>query len=998
MTVQLPTPRFRQYHTLMPHRMQEVLLVSTQYHAFILQEDGDIEDQVFAEYKALSLSSAPTFTHVTTGEAALEALQARRFDLVLVANQLPDMEVRTFGRKVRALRPSGPQVILAFHARDEGRLASLVGPDGFDAVFLWSGDARILLAIIKTMEDRANVDADIAEADVGVILLVEEYPAQASAFLSALYPALMRQSQSLFSEGLNRVQKLIRMRTRPKVLHASSEEQANALFERYRRNLLAVISGVGFRSGDVHDKGAGIRLARRIRQECGDLPVLLQSGDDAQLELARQVATVTVDRRSPRLVREIRRFLTDSLGFGDFVFRLPDGREVARARDTAELERILTDVPDESLAYHAVRNHISVWLMARSEFSLARRLKQFTLDDFTGIGAVREFLIKELDTLHRRQRIGVIRDADPGSLDPDSLFQRLGSGSLGGKARGVAFLDQLLSGDGVEASLHGLPLRIPKSFAFTTDAFLELVEENELHALLVEPPSDEELLRRFLRSRLPDWVRRSLRAIVEQARYPLAVRSSSLLEDNLLHPFAGIYGTTMLPNSHEDDGVRLRELEQAVKYVFATTYFQNARAYIANTSRSTEDEAMGVLIQQLIGQPHGERFYPTFSGVARSYNYYPVDPQTAEDGVAQLVLGLGVTVVEGGRSLRFSPRHPNQIPGFGKPKQMLDASQNVFYALDLTARLHPENPTFDMNPRRYPLETGAVDGPLKVVGSVYDVANDRIVEDPGCRGPWLVTFNNLLVHNAIPLAEALASLLEVCQKAMGTHVEIELACDMGDWGRRRSPRERARPRQAPTLYVLQVRPAVVHDVAQDPRMLQVDPARVFCRSTLALGHGGYDNLEDIVYVRRDRFDPAHSPRIAEEVGQLNRDLGSAGRRYLLLGPGRWGSSDPWLGVPVQWAQISNAAIIVEASGATYQVDPSQGAHFFHNITALGIGYFTVPPGATRDAPVRESFVDWDWLDSQPAVEETEHLRLVRLPRQMDAFINGRESVGLAAWS
>ncbi len=996
MTVTLPTPRFRRYHTLMPQRMQEVLLVSTMYHAFILQEDGNIEDQVFFEYKALSLSSAPTFTHVTTGSEALLALQERRFDLVLVANRLPDMDVREFGKRVKALSPRQPLVMLAFNRADEAWLRSLVGPEDYDALFVWNGNAKILLAIIKLMEDRANVDHDIAEADVGVILLIEESADHTSSFLSALYPALMQQSRSLFDEGLNRVQRLIRMRTRPKVLHAANEEQALAAYARYRHNLFAVISEVGFKSEGVHDRDAGIRLARQIRSERGDLPVLLQSSDDDQLRRARQVATVTVDRRSPRLLGEIRQFLIEHLGFGHFVFILPDGTEVGRAKDIAEFTEKLATIPDESLRFHATQNHISVWLMARSEFTLARKLKRVTLDDFPDLDAVRAFLIRELETLQRRSRMGVIRDADPNALDPDSLFQRLGSGSLGGKARGIAFLDQLLSGDAEQPSLRGLPLRIPHSIALTTDAFDEFVEDNGLDELLTREMPDEVVLARFLDGRLPGWVRESLEEIVTRYRYPLAVRSSSLLEDNLLHPFAGIYGTTMLPNSDEDDAVRLRELTQAVKYVFATTYFGNARAYIANTSRSIEEEKMGVLIQELVGQRYESRFYPHFAGVARSYNYYPVGPQRPEDGVAQLVLGLGSLVVDGGKALRFSPRHPRQIAGFGKPKQMLAASQSYFCALDLTLRLDPDHPDFEANPMHYPLDVAVKDGTIKAVGSVYDAANDRIVEDPSRSGPWLITFNNLLVHRAAPLAEALTDLLELTEKAVGTHVELEIACDMGDWGRRISRRRRHAPRRPVTLYLLQVRPASVRDLSTGPGFTELPEDRVICRSDQALGHGHYADLRDVVYVRWETFDPARSRDIAEEVGQLNRELIAAGRPYVLLGPGRWGSSDPWLGVPVQWAQISGARIIVEASPPDYHVDPSQGAHFFHNITALGIGYLTIPPGATRQAARTDSFVDWAWLDAQHPFQKTAHLRHVRLQEPLTAFINGRESRGVIA--
>lgn len=997
MPVSLPNPRFRRYHTLMPHRVQEVLLVSTLYHAFVLQEDGDIEDQVFLEYRALSLSSAPVFTHVTTGAEAMEALERHRFDIVLVANHLPDQDVRTFARRVRALHPRIPLVLLAFHTTQPKALRSLCGEDGYDAAFVWTGNAKIMLAISKLIEDRLNVDHDIAQADVGVILLVEESPNHTSAFLAALYPALMRQSSSLFAEGLNRVQRLIRMRTRPKVLHATTEEEARALYDRYRENLFAVVSEVGFEAKGHHDPEAGLRFARRIRAERGDLPVLLQSGDPGQLAQAREVATVTVDRRSPHLLGELNRFLVEHVGFGDFVFILPDGAEVDRAADIAEFARKLATVPDESLRFHASQNHISVWLLARSEFRLARKLKRLTLEDFPSLDAVREFLIAELDALARRARQGVIRDADPGALDPDSRFQRLGNGSLGGKARGIAFLDQIFSGEVDEPTLAGIPLQIPRSVVLTTEAFDQFLEQNGLDDLLAADLEDEEIQRRFLRAELPDWIRASLRSIADRFRAPLAVRSSSLLEDDLLHPFAGIYGTAMLPNAAEDPEIRERELALAVKYVFSTTYCKNARAYVANTNRSIEEEKMAVLVQELVGQRFGDRFYPHFAGVARSYNFYPIPPQRSEDGIAQLVLGLGNQVVDGGKSLRFCPRHPGRIPGFGRPQQMLAASQSSFQALDLSRTLDPEAPIFDENPRAFPLETAREDGTLRIVGSVYDQANDRIVEDPGRSGPWLITFNNLLVHRAIPLADALVDLLRLAEEAVGNHVEIELACDMGDWGRRPRRGLRRAPRQPPTLSLLQVRPAAMQDVSMDLASTPITPDLVFCQSSQSLGHGRFGGLRHIVYVRPDRFDPAASPRVAMEIGEVNAALDRSGDRYVLIGPGRWGSSDPWLGVPVQWAQISRARIIVEASPKGYLVDPSQGSHFFHNITALGIGYLTVAPGATPEAPIQEGFVDWGGLASLPARMETEHLRVVVTDAPIRALINGRTGVGTLAW-
>jgi hypothetical protein len=535
---------------------------------------------------------------------------------------------------------------------------------------------------------------------------------------------------------------------------------------------------------------------------------------------------------------------------------------------------------------------------------------------------------------------------------------------------------------------------VPRSVALTTDAFDEFIERNQLQAFLYDAQVDDPLvLERFLGGTFPDGVRRGLVSLVQHLDFPLAVRSSSLLEDNLLHPFAGIYGTVMLGNASPDLGVRLRELEQAVKYVYATTCFRNARAYIGNTSRRIEEEKMGVLIQQLVGQRHGRRFYPHLAGVAQSHNYYPIAPQKPEDGIVQVVLGLGRMVVEGGRVKRFSPKHPRMNPYVASAQEALRISQTHFFAVDVDRPVGTTLADFSGNPVSYPLDAALEDGTLRAVGSIYDAQNDRIVESPDARGPWVVSFANLLLHGAVPIAPALTELLGLAERAMGTAVEIEFACDLGDWGRRLPAG--AKPRPA-VLYPLQLRPSIVADIIGDTGEVTIDPAAVFCRSSRALGHGRYPDLTDIVYVRPEQWDPARSPAIAREVGELNDAFGRDGRRFVLLGPGRWGSSDHWLGVPVEWAQISNARIIVEASPAGYYVDPSQGTHFFQNITALGIGYLTVPPGATREAPVEGSFVDWAWLDAQPAVAETTYLRHVRVATPLSIYLDGRVSQGTVA--
>lgn len=985
--------KFRRFHDLMPHRVREVLLVSSLYDAFILQEDGHLSEQVFLEYKELSLSSAPRFTHVTSGEAALRAMEKRRFDLVLAMTRLIDMDLKAFGQKVKKLRPGRPVVVLAFDNAEIDRLRQLVSPDSIDAVFMWNGDAKILLAIVKFVEDRENLDNDIAVADIRVILVVEDSVRFYSSFLAALYPELMKQSQSLFSEGLNRLQKLMRMRTRPKILHATTYEDAVNLAEKYRENLLAVISDIGFYHKGEHDKTAGLPLIKKIRKMLPDIPVLLQSYEEEYKAQADELGVLFVHKQSPSLLHDIRHFLSDHLGFGDFVFRLPDGKEVARANDTLDLERLIAEVPLESLEFHTRRNHISNWLMARSEFELAGKLRPQEVSDFDSIEDVRDYLLAELAKTRRDTREGMITDFTQKRFDPETLFQRMGNGSIGGKARGLAFMNLLLHSSPHFGRLSGLAVRVPQSFILATDLFDQFVETNGLLEVAYESGDDDLVARRFIDAKLPDEAIANLELILDHVQTPLAVRSSSLLEDDMIHPFAGIYRTIMIPNSEADRTERMENLCNAIKLVYASTFFHDAKAYVGNTAHRVEEEKMAVVIQRLVGQQYDDRYYPHMAGVAHSHNYYPLGPQKAEDGTIQLALGLGRIVVEGGQTMRFSPVHPAVLPQFSSPAMTLESSQKKFYALDLNCCKITADSHVGTTLELYDLKHAEKDGTLPLVGSVYNAQDDAISESPDARGPWVVTFNNVLKHRAIPLAPALVELLQISAKGLGTAVELEFAVDMGDYGRRVP---QGQPRREPVLYALQLRPIITQDVAAEFPVDQFDREQVVCRSTQALGHGRFEQLADVVYIKNDAFDPAKTRRIATQVGEFNARLQREGRPYVLIGPGRWGSADHWLGIPVQWSQIAGARIIIEASPKGYNVDPSQGTHFFHNITALRLGYFTVPPGAHVNDPTKDNLIDWPWLDAQPAVAETEFLRHIRLEQPLVGMVDGRTGLGVIA--
>ncbi len=989
----LPNERLRKEHLLMPNRVREVLLVSTPYDHFVLEADGFLTEQVFLEYRSLHLSSAPRFHHFSDWDEALLNIGNKRYDLVLFVAREASDDLADFGRKVKALNPFLPVVVLGFETADLRRFERTENRDVIDAAFIWNGDAKIMLSIIKHIEVRLNVDVDIEAVGVRVILVVEDSIRYFSSFLEALYTELMKQSQRLHKEGYNRLQRLLRMRTRPKILHAKTFEEAIELYEKYREYVIAVISDVGYPRGGEMDPEAGLKLAARVRADSSDLPVLLQSAESAGIGRADDLHVLFVDKNSPALLWTVKHFLKGYLGFGSFTFRTPDGHVVGEANDLREFAKLIEDIPDDSLKYHAQRNHISHWLMARSEFEMSAALRSYVIEDFESIEEVRGFIVKNLKMMLSRSKQGVIADFPETTFDPDSLFQKIGEGSLGGKARGIAYLNHLLTFDLPVGTAAGIRVQIPQTFVLTTEVFETFLETNNLTRFVREPPSDPEIVERFLAASLPDYVCARLGQIVDNVDGPLAVRSSSLLEDDMAHPFAGIYATIMIPNSAGDRAERFYDLCRAVQVVYASVFFEDARGYLDKTDHSLEEERMGVVIQKVIGQRYGDRFYPHFSGVAHSYNYYPIGRLTAEEGVVQAVLGLGRLVVDGGETFRFGPRHPEASIELSTPQLALKSSQREFYALDLTLPWR-SNETFDGNQKLYPLNKARDDGTFAAVGSVYDVQNDLITESPTLEGPLLVTFNNIIKHRALPFPDAMDALLQLITRGMGTSVEVELACDMGSWGKQL---DRGQPPVDPVLYILQVRPILIREHSPEIQPENLEPERVVCRSDVSLGVGDFCGIQDIVFVKPESFDPAESPIIAKEVGELNAKLGKSDIPYVLIGPGRWGSADHWLGIPVSWAQISGARIIVEASPQGFNVEPSQGSHFFHNITALRLGYFTIPPGSTKTTPRDGGFLDWEWLDEQHFVDETAHLRHIRIAEPLAIHVDGRSGLGLIAW-
>ncbi len=969
-------PTYAAFRDLMPFRIREVLLVSSQYDSYILEEDGRLAESLDAEFLDFRLSHAPHITQVSTGEAAQHVLETRPIDLVISMTRLGDMDVLQFGRSLKEKRPDLPLVLLADSPASASRVKDQNVGNVFDQVFVWRGDTTLFLAIIKYIEDRENVENDTNHAGVRTIILIENSVRFYSTYLPFLYAELMKQTQALIGDVANARQRLRRLKARPKILLAETYEDGWALYEQYRAFTLGIISDARFARGGSIEPEAGLEFVQRVKQVDPDMPALIQSYDAELAPKAHALGAAFLHKGSKHLHKEILRFLETSLGFGDFVFVLPDGSEVGRARNLAGMREMLRQVPEESLRYHASRNHFSNWCMARTEFALAVRMRPVTVDEFPSIEGLRQYLIDSFSQLYAETRRGVVADFAH-EFDAKSGFARIGTGSMGGKGRGLGFINAWLARrGGVEQD--GVRLYVPAAAVIGTDIFEQFMHENHLSALALSDSPDELIAGAFLDGRLSQATMQDLRAFVERIRYPIAVRSSSLLEDSYDQPFAGIYRTVMLPNNHPEPQVRLEDLCAAVKLVYASTFSRNAKAYLVNTPYRPEEEKMAVVLQQLVGRQHGRYFYPDFAGVARSFNFYPVLDLTAEGGIAIVALGLGRTVVEGGKAVRFSPAAPCAIPQFSGTSQIMRSAQREFYALDLEHHLSPQPNEHDDTLVQLDLAAAAAHGTLGVVASVYSQDNDAVYDGLSRRGVPLVTFAPILKGGLFPLAEILRRLLDIGREAMSCEVEIEFAVNVrGGSGNAE-------------FAVVQIRPMAVEAGTEnlDDLLQRISPADVLCSTEHALGHGRVRDIRDVVYVRPQTFERSRTADIGAEVGILNHTLGEQGRPYLLVGPGRWGTADRWLGIPVEWRQISGARAMIETDLDDLSVEPSEGTHFFQNLTSFGIGYFTV------NQRTGGGFVDFAWLDSQPAERETTFLRHVHLSRPLDLRLDGHSRRGV----
>ncbi|MFQ6113577.1 MAG: PEP/pyruvate-binding domain-containing protein, partial [bacterium] len=944
----------------------------------LFEEDGRLYELIRGEYHGLNLSHAPELTQVSSGREAIKLAQKKHFDLIITTLHIEDMPAHVFAKMVRESELDIPVVLLAYDNRELTDLLLYQDTTVFDNVFIWQGDFRIIIAIIKQLEDRLNVDHDTQSVGVQSIILIEDNVQYYSSVLPLIYMELFKQAHRLISEGVNPSHKFLRMRARPKILLSTNYEEAWHYFSKYKDYVLGIISDIDFKHKGKADPQAGLRFARSVKSEHGDIPILLQSDLPENEQQARNVGASFLLKESPTLLHDLRQFMFEQFGFGDFVFRTPEGKEVGRAHDLISLEQQLYVVPEESIRYHGERNHFSNWLKARTEFWLAHKLRPRKVSDFPSLEALRQELISSLKEYRRVRQIGIITDFKKESFYPFSSFARIGGGSLGGKARGLSFVNNLIYDYKINEKFDNIKIYVPPCVVLGTDVFDQFLDENDLLNFALNATEDSEITERFLKAKkFPEKILQDLVTFLDLIQVPLAVRSSSLLEDSQYHPFAGVYETYMLPNNNQNLKVRISELLNAIKRVYASTFYQSAKSYFKVTSFRLEEEKMALIIQKMVGMKHDNRFYPDFSGVAKSYNFYPVSPQKSTDGVASVALGLGKTVVDGGLTVKFCPKYPNHLPQFFSTTDTLRNNQREFFALELNKQIKNPNTTDCLFIEKYGLDAAENDGTLKYVGSTYSQENDAIYDGISRSGVRLVTFAPILKSKIFPLPEILQHLLNIGSRGMGTPVEIEFAVNMS------VPEGKTKE-----FGLLQLRPMVLSRESEALDVEKIDSKKVICRSGMVLGNGVIHDVYDIVVVDVHRFDRARSREVAKEINLFNTKLLSRNRPYLLIGVGRWGSLDPWLGIPINWEQISGARAIVEAGFKDFDVSPSQGSHFFHNLSSFMVGYFTV------NSFKNEGYIDWDWLLQQEAVEETSYVRWLQFNKPITIKMNGRQNKGI----
>jgi hypothetical protein len=982
------------FYALMPFKIREILLVSSFYDAFIVEEEGLISEMVIKEYRHLLLSSPPRITHVISGEEALSKLKKQSYDLVITMSKNIGMDPFIFGRKIKKICQDLPVIILATDTADLHVCQERIEEKGIDKAFYWHGDSSLFMAIVKYIEDKINVKYDTKNGNVQVIIVLEDSIRDYSMLLPIIYSEIVRQTQRSISDDLNEMQRLLRRRARPKILLTDEYDEGIKLYEKYKRYLLGIISDVKFlRRGNIDDN-AGHHFIKQVKEDIPYLPTMLQSTEPKNRRRAEEVGSYFVNKNSPTIVQDIEHFLLKHLGFGDFVFLQPkkDHKkvemnktnhlqtvEITRASNLEEFEKALQKIPLESIKFHANHNDFSNWLMARCEFKLAKKLRPQKVSDFTTLDEMRKYLVNVFNESRRERQLAVMTEFSQQNFEFDSTYTKIGGESLGGKGRGIAFIRTLLSRNNLNERYTNVKITVPSTVAISTDEFDRFISENNLAKFVNDNKDipDKEIAKQFINSKLSNELKNKLTVVLKHFKKPIAVRSSSLLEDSQNHPFAGMYSTYMLTNNHKDIKIRLKQLCKAIKLVYASVFYKDAKAYIESTSAKIEEEKMAIILQEVVGSDHNGRFYPTFSGVAQSYNYYPVSHQKRNEGIVSVAVGLGFSVVGGEKVLRFSPYHPNIIPDLSNPAMVLENTQRELYVLN-TKKQHPNLTEKDSDVlQKINVSDIAEDGTLYNIASTYD-KDDGIIRDYFSeQGPHLITFAGILKHNVFPLSDLLKDIVEYGQKSMGTPVEIEFAVNFDENG------------NAPPIFaIIQIRPLIVTQenlhVTWNENDIQKKNVLIYSKNSL--GNGIIDNIKDVLLVVPETFDSSKTIEIAEEIGEINQTLKN--KSYLLIGPGRWGTQDRWLGVPVFWSQISKVKVLVETALEDFNIRPTQGTHFFQNIISRGIGYINTTLN------LKDSYVDWSWLKEQKSKKQLKYVKHIRLDKPIIVKLDGKNGKAL----
>ena len=964
------------FANLMNKRIYNVLLIATKYDAFMLEDDGRVDEQIFNEYTSLSLRYPPRFTQVTTEEEALAELKDRNFELIICMPNMDNRDIFAAATEIKIHYPNIPIVVLTPFSKEVSKRIANEDLSAIDYVFSWLGNAELLLAIIKLIEDKMNAPDDTACVGVQIILLVEDSVRFYSSALPHLYKFVLEQSQMFAKEALNDHQRTLRMRGRPKIKLARTYEEAVRIFNQYRDNMLGIISDMSFMHDGVKDPYAGYKFGQYVRKTGLIIPFVLESSEASNKVYAKELGASFIDKNSKSYPQDLRKKIMQRFGFGDFVILNPQTKEeIMRIKDLKDLQKKVFQIPDDSLVYHLSRNHFSRFFYSRAMFPPAEVLKRVDVSDYKDMDEARKLIFDLIVQYRRMKNSGVVAVYQKERFDEYSNFARIGDGSLGGKGRGLAFIGAMVKRYPKLEHDH-FAVTIPKTVVICTDIFDEFMETNELYPVALSDVDDETILKYFLRASLPARLIEDLMAFFDVVKSPIAVRSSSLLEDSHYQPFAGIYSTYMVPKL-EDKYDMLRTLSDAIKAVYASVFYRDSKAYMTATSNLIDQEKMAIVLQEVVGNRYNDRFYPTISGVARSLNFYPIGNEKAEDGIANIALGLGKYIVDGGQTLRFSPRHPHNILQMSTMDFALRETQTRFYALDLKNLADQFSVDDSFNLLRLNLKDADADGSLKFIVSTYD-PYDQVIRDgyyPG--GRKILSFVNVLQHEVFPLADTLDQILHVGQDEMGRPIEIEFAVNI-------DPQNLG----FATFYLLQVRPIVDNKEVMEEDLTLVEQEDTILTSTNVLGHGIVTDVQDIIYVKTGAFCSSNNQSIAYDIEKMNRQFTGEEKNYVLVGPGRWGSSDSWLGIPVKWPHISNARVIVECGLENYRVDPSQGTHFFQNLTSFGVGYFTINPFKG------DGWFDEGYLNSLPAVEETEYLRHVRFDKPVVIKMDGKKSLGV----